>query len=152
MYWILFICKGSASFIKSINQSGSPKKNICWYGTQKYPKSKHLSSQLPNRNSYFSSYKAWKNNHGMQLFIFFLIFPAFWTFSQQYYKNESIHLNSWHHSHKKQIDCLETVVILVDIFTWTWNIWGSRTENTSKQRQMVAFVRICLVKMTLRLF
>ena len=36
--WILFICKGSASYIESINQFGSPKKNICWDGTQKLPK------------------------------------------------------------------------------------------------------------------
>ena len=34
MCWILFICKGLTSFIESINQSGSRKKNICWYGTQ----------------------------------------------------------------------------------------------------------------------
>ena len=133
MCWILFICKGPASFIESINQSGSPKKNICWYGIQKLPK---------------NSYKAWKNNYGMQLF---KIFPSFWIFGQQYYKNESIHLDSLHHSYKKQIDSLETQVVFVDIFAWTWNIWRSRTENTSKQQKMVAFVRNCLVKITLRL-
>ena len=53
------------------------------------------------------------------------IFPSFWTFGQQYYKNESIHLNSWHHSHEKQKGSLETKVVFVDIFAWTWNIWGS---------------------------
>ena len=31
-------------------------------------------------------------------------------------KNESIHLNSWHHSHKKQKDSLETQVVFVGIF------------------------------------
>ena len=51
------------------------------------------------------------------------IFPSFWTFGQPYYKNESIHLNSWRHSRKKQIDSLETQVVFVDIFAWTWNIW-----------------------------
>ena len=66
---------------------------------------------------------------------YFKIFSSFWTFGQQYYRNESIHLNSWHHSHKKQKNGLETQV--VDIFTWTWNIWGGHTENTSKQQKMV---------------
>ena len=42
MYWILFICKESTSYIKSINQSRSPKKNICWYGTQKLPKNLNI--------------------------------------------------------------------------------------------------------------
>ena len=83
---------------------------------------------------------------------FLKIFSSFWTFGQQYYKNESIHLNSWYHSNKKQIYSLETLIVFVDIFAWTWNIWGSRTENTSKQQKMVAFVRNCSVKMTLRLF
>ena len=27
--WILFFCKGSTSYIESINQSRSPKKNTC---------------------------------------------------------------------------------------------------------------------------
>ena len=54
-------------------------------------------------------------------------------------KNESIRLNSCHHSHKKQKDGLETQVVFVDIFAWTWNIWGGRTENTSKEQKMVAF-------------
>ena len=35
-----------------------------------YPKPKYLSSWLPDRNSYFSSYKVWKNNYGIQLFKF----------------------------------------------------------------------------------
>ena len=69
-------------------------------------------------------------------------------------KNESIHLNSWYHSDNKQKDSLETRVVLL-IFSLELeilNIWGSRKDNTSKPRKMVAFVRNCLVKMTLRLF
>ena len=42
---ILFICKGPTSFIESINQSGSPKKNICWYGTQKLPKTYNYQTE-----------------------------------------------------------------------------------------------------------
>ena len=78
----------------------------------------------------------------MQLFKFFKTFLSFWIFGQQYYKNESIHQNSWHHSHKKQKDSLETQVVFVDIFAWTWNIWGRRKVNTSKQQKMVAFVKL----------
>ena len=53
-----------------------------------------------------------KNSYGMQLFIYFLnisFILNFWP------ANESIHLNSWHHSHKKQKDSLETQVLFVDI-------------------------------------
>ena len=46
MCWILFICKGSTTYIEIINQSGSPKKKICWYGTQKL--SKNLNIYLRN--------------------------------------------------------------------------------------------------------
>ena len=62
----------------------------------------------------------------MQLFRFFKSIS--FTFGQQYYKNESIHLNSWHHSHKKQKDGLETQVRFVDIFFHELeipNIWGA---------------------------
>ena len=30
--------------------------------------------------------------------------------------------------------------LTVDIFAWTWNFWGGGTENTSKQRKIVAFI------------
>ena len=55
---------------------------------------------------------------------FYKYFLHFELLGQQYYKNESIHLNSWHHSHKKQKDSPETQVVFVGIFAWTWNIWG----------------------------
>ena len=48
------------------------------------------------------------------IFNYFLHFELFACNTT--YKNESIHLNSWHHSHKKQKDGLETQVIFVDIF------------------------------------
>ena len=81
----------------------------------------------------------------MQLFIFFqnISFILNFWLAKQYYNNEGIHLNSWHHSHKKQKDSLETQVVFVDIFAWTWNIWGSHTESTPKQQKMVAFMRNC---------
>ena len=58
-------------------------------------------------------------------------------------KNESIHQNSWHHSHKKQKDGLETRValLIVSLELEILNIWHGRTENISKERKMVAFVR-----------
>ena len=49
---------------------------------------------------------------------------------------------------------LETQVVLLIflIELETLNIRDDRTENTSKHRKMMAFVRNCLVKMALRLF
>lgn len=38
----------------------------------------------------------------------------------------------------------------VDIFPWTWNVWGGRTWNTSKQRKWL--IRVFIVEMTLMLF
>ena len=35
-----------------------------------------------------------------------------------------------------------------NIFAWTWNIWGSRTEHTSKLPKMTTFARNYSVKMT----
>ena len=50
-----------------------------------------------------------------------------------------IHLNSWHPSHKKQKDGLETQVVFFDIFTCTWNIWGGHTEITSNSKKWYTF-------------
>ena len=62
----------------------------------------------------------------------------FWP-AKEYYKNESIDRNSWYHCHKKQKDSLKTHLVFVDIFTWTWNIWGSQTESTSKLQKNGGF-------------
>ena len=62
----------------------------------------------------------------------------FWP-AKEYYKNESIDRNSWYHYHKKQKDSLKTHLVFVDIFTWTWNIWGSQTESTSKLQKYGGF-------------
>ena len=44
------------------------KEHMLIWNSETTQKPKHLSS--PNRSSYFSSYKAWKNNYDMQLFKF----------------------------------------------------------------------------------
>ena len=73
---------------------------------------------------------------------------------------------NWLCKHMKKIsyqDFISTIVIrnritvwkhgcIADIFSWTWNLWAGRTENTSKQQKMVAFVRNCSVKITLSQF
>ena len=46
---------------------------------------------------------------------FLKIFPSFRTFSQQYYKNESIHLNSWKHRSYLLIFSLELEIFGVSI-------------------------------------
>ena len=83
----------------------------------------------------------------LNLYTYFLHFELL---ASNTIKNESIHLNSKHHSHKNGKDSLETRVVL-SIFLLELeilNIWGGRTQNTSKQQKMVAFARNCLVKMT----
>ena len=132
MCWILFIFKGPKSFIESINQSRSPKKNICWYGTQKLP-NQNLNIYLYNYQREAAIFIATKHKKAIMAcsYLNFLkIFPSFWTIGQQYYKNESIHLDSWHHSHKKQGDKLKIQVVFVDTFYLIYLIWRSRTENT----------------------
>ena len=44
---------------------------------------------------------------------FFKYFLHFELLASNIIKNESIHLNSWHHTHKKQKDSLETRVALL---------------------------------------
>ena len=56
------------------------------------------------------------------------------------------------HSHRKQKDSMKTQALLKDILVWTWNTWVGHRQNTSKQREMVASMKNCLVNMTLRLF
>ena len=59
---------------------------------------------------------------------------------------------SLNHSHKKRKDSIETRAVRL-IFSLKLEIsGGGRTGHTSKQRKLVAFVRNCLVKVTLRLF
>ena len=47
------------------------KEQLLIWNSETTQKPKHLSLKLPNRNNYFSSYKAWKNKYDMQLFKFF---------------------------------------------------------------------------------
>ena len=50
------------------------KEHLLIWNSKATQKPKHLRKpKLPNRNSYFSSYKAWKNTYDMQLFTFFHI-------------------------------------------------------------------------------
>ena len=74
MCWILFICKGQTS-------QGPPKRTSGDMKLRNYPKSKDLSLELPYRNRYFYSFKAWKNNYGMQLFKLFKNFSFILKFS-----------------------------------------------------------------------
>ena len=49
----------------------------------------------------------------MQLFSFYKYFLHFELLASSTIKSESIHLNSWHHGHKKQKNSLETQVVLL---------------------------------------
>ena len=63
--------------------------------------------------------------------IFLKIFPSFRTFGQQYYKKESIHLNSWKHRPHLLIFLIELEIFGVAIQkmhqnskNW-WLLWGT---------------------------
>ena len=98
-----FHLQGPQQAFESINQSiytmlsGSPKKNTCWYGTQK-PLNQNLNIYLyiyQKETAIFLATKHEKTVMACSYLIFLKIFPSFWTCGLQYYKNESIHLNSW---------------------------------------------------------
>ena len=97
MCWILFICKEPTSFIEIINQSGSPKKNMLIWNSET---TQNLNIYLHNYQTETAILLATKHEKTIMAgsYLNFLkIFPSFRTFGSQYYKNESIHLNSWKH-------------------------------------------------------
>ena len=79
----------------------------------------------------------------------FLYFLHFELLASNTIKNESICLNSWHHSHKKQK--METGVILL-IFCVNLKYLGLLYREYIKTANNGAFVRNFLMKMSLRLF
>ena len=67
--------------------------------------------------------------------IFYKYFLHFELLASNTIKNESIHLNSWHHNHKKQKNSLETQVVLL-IFSLELEISGvvvQRIHQNSKK-------------------
>ena len=146
----LIICVRSFSFarptsfrkykpVSDIQQSGSPKRTSADMELRNYPK---LNIYLYNYQTETAIFLVGKKNKSMKkttmvrsYLNFLKIFPSFWTFGQQYYKNESIHLNSWRHSHKKQKYGLETQVVFVDIVSWTWIIWSFCCFDVQKIHQ-----------------
>ena len=97
-----FHLQGPQQAFESINQSiytmsGSPKKNISWYGTQK-PLNQNLKIYLyiyQKETAIFLATKHEKTVMACSYLIFLKIFPSFWTCGLQCYKKESIHLNLW---------------------------------------------------------
>ena len=65
---------------------------------------------------------------------FYKYFHHFELLGQQYYKYESIHLNSWHHNHKKQKDSLETQVVFslnLKYYGWSYRECIKKVKNGS---------------------
>ena len=130
MCHILFICKGP-----NFRKYKTSQYTYSYIYTIKITQKEHIliwnSETTQNLNIYLYNYqtetaiflatKHEKTIMARSYLNILKIFPSLWTFGQQYYKNESIHLNSWHHSHKKQKDSPETQVVFVDIFAWTSN-------------------------------
>ena len=116
MCWILFICKWPASFIESINQSGSPKKNI--WTSWNSETNQNLNIYLYNYQTEAAIFLATKHQKTIMAcsYLNFLkIFSSFQTFDPQYYKNESIHPNSWKHRSYLLIFSLELEIFGVAI-------------------------------------
>ena len=98
-----------------------------------YPKPNIYLYNYQIETTIFLATKCEKTIMPCSYLIFFLIISFILNFELHFacnttYKNESIHLNSWHHSHKKQKDGLETQVRFVDIFFHELeipNIWGA---------------------------
>ena len=118
-----FICKGQQAF-ESINQSiysqDDPKRTSAGMELRQELGTQNLNIYLYNYQTETAIFLATKYEktvmYGVQLFNFFFnisFILNFWP------ANESIHLNSWDHNHKKQKDCLETQVLFVDILACT---------------------------------
>ena len=85
--------------------------------------------------------------------IFYKYFLHFELLVSNTIKNESIHLNSWHHNHKKQKNSLETQVVSLIFSLKNYEISGVAVQGIrqNSKKWYIVFVRDCLVKMTLRL-
>ena len=77
---------------------------------------------------------------------FFYTFSSFWTFGQQHYQSESIDLNPWHHSHKKQKDgldgntgCICWYFCLKCSSSYSYSAYGNREHPGNFQNKSVNF-------------
>ena len=102
-----FIFKGSTSYIENINLSGSPKKNICWYETQKLPK---------NLNIYLHNYQT-----GTAIFLATKHEKTVMACSYLNFSIQKIYQNSkkwWFMWWKWLIGCFSQFLWL-----WWWILW-----------------------------
>ena len=143
MCQIPFICKGPTRFRKY-----EPPVN-----TVKITQEEHLliwnSESTQNLNNDLYNYQTetaifLATNHEKTIMacsylIFYKYFLHFELLASNTIKNESIHLNSWHHSHKKQKNSLETQVLQL-IFSLELKIYGvavQRIHQNSKKWQLL---------------
>ena len=134
------ICVRSFSFAKgqqvfeSINQSiysqDHPKRLFADMKLRNYPKPYKI--YLYNYHTKTAIFLATKREKKtimactyLNLYKYFLHFELL---ASNTIKNESIHLNSWHHSHKKQKDSLETQIVLL-IFSLKLEISGVAVQR-----------------------
>ena len=109
-------------------QSRSLKKSICWYGTQRLLIWK-------TETAIFLATKYEKTIMPYSYLFFYKYFLHFELLASNTIKNKSIHLNSWHHNHKKQKNSLETQIVLL-IFSVELEISGvavQRIHESSKK-------------------
>ena len=122
------ICRFANIYIYVYNiQSRSPKKNICWFGTQKLLIWK-------TETAIFLARKHEKTIMTCSYLIFYKYFLHFKLLTRNILKNKSIHLNSWHHNHKKQKHSLEThIVLLIFSLNLKYLEWSYKEYINSKK-------------------
>ena len=115
---------------KPVNkQSRSPKKNIFWYGTHKLPKTViFIFFKYQTETAIFLATRHEKTIMACSYLKFYKYFLHYELLANNTIKNESIHLNSWHHSLKKQKDSLEARVVLL-IFSLELEISGVAVQR-----------------------
>ena len=161
MCQILFICKGPTSFRKY------KPVNMRIYVTVKITQKERLliwnSDITQNLKIYlydcrieraiFLAAKHEKTIMGCSYLVFYKYFLHFENLASNTIKDESINLNSWHHSHKKQKNSLETQVVnFIILLELQMSGVAIQRIYTSEEEKIAAFVRNRLVKIILRLF
>ena len=144
MCQILFICKGPTSFrkYKPVNiklVKITQKEHLLIWNSET---TQNLNIYLYNYQTETAIFLATKHEKiimACSYLVFYKYFLHFEFLASNTIKNESIHLNSWHHSHKKQKNSLETQVVLL-IFSLELEISGvavQRIHQNSKKWQLL---------------
>ena len=147
MCQILFICKGP-SFRKYkpvniriyIHSQNHPKRTSADMELRNYPKTLTFIFITTKQKQLFSQLQSMKKQLWHAVIQFFINISFILNFWPATIKNESIHLNSWHHNHKKQKNSQEPQVVLLIFLLELENLrWHAvqRIHQNSKKLQLL---------------